>query len=124
MVTTSTSVSRSSAAPIVREDRTGWPCRVATDACPARYGPPRCACRGRWPRPKRLVADGLTDDGGGGGGRPCVIDAEPRARFEYATVFDPGTLESLTELDRPARIAAAVWFAGEIRLIDNRQLVP
>jgi pantoate--beta-alanine ligase len=52
-----------------------------------------------------------------------VIAAEPRARLEYVTVFDPDTLEPLDPLTGPARIAAAVWFA-DIRLIDNCELAP
>jgi pantoate--beta-alanine ligase len=50
-----------------------------------------------------------------------VIDAEPLARAEYLSVADADTLRPLDVIDRPAVIAAAVWF-GEVRLIDNRQL--
>ena len=53
----------------------------------------------------------------------AVVDAEPRARLEYVAVFDPTTLQPLEVLTAAARIATAVWF-GEIRLIDNRELVP
>jgi pantoate--beta-alanine ligase len=52
-----------------------------------------------------------------------VVAAEPRARLEYVTVFDPDTLEPLDDLTGPARIATAVWFA-DIRLIDNIELSP
>ena len=52
-----------------------------------------------------------------------VVAAEPRARLEYVTVFDPDTLEPLDVLTGPARIATAVWFA-DIRLIDNCELAP
>lgn len=57
----------------------------------------------------------------------AVIEREPLARLEYATVFDQ---RSLVEVDgfgegqpgaAPARIAVAVWF-GDVRLIDNREL--
>jgi pantoate--beta-alanine ligase len=51
----------------------------------------------------------------------AVVAAEPRARLEYVTVFDPETLQPLDVLSAPARIATAVWF-GDIRLIDNREL--
>jgi pantoate--beta-alanine ligase len=51
----------------------------------------------------------------------AVVAAEPRARLEYVTVFDPETLRPIEVLDRPARIATAVWFA-DIRLIDNLEL--
>jgi pantoate--beta-alanine ligase len=57
------------------------------------------------------------------GAARAVVAAEPRARLEYVTVFDPMTLQPLEVLAAPARIATAVWF-GDIRLIDNRELVP
>jgi pantoate--beta-alanine ligase len=71
-----------------------------------------------------VVAKGVTDAAAVEAAARAVVDAEPRAHFEYATVFDPDTLESLTELDRPAHIATAVWFGGDVRLIDNRALAP
>jgi pantoate--beta-alanine ligase len=46
------------------------------------------------------------------------IESEPRAKAEYVAVVDATTLESLTHVDRPAVILAAVWF-GDVRLIDN-----
>lgn len=70
-----------------------------------------------------LVARGVTDAAAVEAAARSVVDAEPRARLEYATVFDPDTLTPLTEIDRPARIAIAVWFGGDVRLIDNRPLV-
>ena len=51
----------------------------------------------------------------------AVVDEEPRARLDYVAVFDPTTLEPLDDLDRPGRVAIAVWF-DDIRLIDNRPL--
>ena len=71
-----------------------------------------------------LAGAGVTDVVALEGAAEAVVAAEPRASFEDATVFDPDTLEPLTELDRPARIATAVWFAGDVRLIDNRALTP
>jgi pantoate--beta-alanine ligase len=53
----------------------------------------------------------------------AVVVAEPRARLEYVTVFDPQTLQPIHSLTIPARIATAVWF-GDVRLIDNRELLP
>jgi pantoate--beta-alanine ligase len=53
----------------------------------------------------------------------AIIAAEPRARLEYVTVFDPATLDPVDVLAAPARIATAVWF-GDVRLIDNRELLP
>jgi pantoate--beta-alanine ligase len=52
-----------------------------------------------------------------------VVAAEPRARLEYVTVFDPDTLEPLDDLTGPALIAPAVWFA-DIRLLANIELFP
>lgn len=51
------------------------------------------------------------------------IGVEPLAELEYLHVVDPLTLESLTTVDRPAIMLAAVWF-GEVRLIDNLALIP
>ncbi len=54
-----------------------------------------------------------------------VVAAEPLARLEYVTVFRPDDLSVLhpsQRVDRPARIAIAVWM-GDVRLIDNRDLV-
>jgi len=68
------------------------------------------------------AACGVTDVAALEAAAHAVVAAEPRAALEYVTVFDPDTLEPLTELDRPARIAIAVWFGGDIRLIDNRNI--
>lgn len=70
-----------------------------------------------------LVARGVTDAAAVEAAARTVIDAEPRARLEYVTVFDPDSLESLTEIDGPARVALAAWLGDEVRLIDNRSLV-
>ncbi len=51
------------------------------------------------------------------------IAASPRARLEYAEVRDPETLEEVDEVAAPALLGVAVW-VGEVRLIDNRLLVP
>ena len=77
----------------------------------------------RWTRRRRwspaASATGRTIEAAAEG----VVAAEPRARLEYVTVFDPDTLEPLDVLTGPARIATAVWFA-DIRLIDNCELSP
>ncbi|MEM9040354.1 MAG: pantoate--beta-alanine ligase [Actinomycetota bacterium] len=59
----------------------------------------------------------------------ATITDEPLARLEYVTVFDPVDLSDLSEgstdelpTGRALRIATAVWF-GDVRLIDNRELV-
>lgn len=49
------------------------------------------------------------------------IEAVPEARLEYLEVVDADSLEPLTEINRPARMALAVWM-GETRLIDNAPL--
>jgi pantoate--beta-alanine ligase len=46
------------------------------------------------------------------------IHAEPGARLEYAELRDAETLEEVTALSAPARLAVAVW-VGDVRLIDN-----
>jgi pantoate--beta-alanine ligase len=49
------------------------------------------------------------------------IEAVPEARMEYLEVVDAESLEPLEEINRPARMAMAVWM-GETRLIDNAPL--
>ena len=49
------------------------------------------------------------------------IEAVPEARMEYLEVVDADSLEPLEEINRPARMAVAVWM-GETRLIDNAPL--
>ena len=51
------------------------------------------------------------------------IASEPNARLEYAELRDPETLEEVADMDAPALLGVAVW-VGEVRLIDNRLLVP
>lgn len=50
-----------------------------------------------------------------------AIEAEPRARLEYASVVDESTLEPVAQLDSPAVALVAAWF-GDVRLIDNAAL--
>jgi pantoate--beta-alanine ligase len=52
-----------------------------------------------------------------------VINAEPRARLEYAELRDPATLRAVDVVVGPTLLALAVWVGG-VRLIDNRVLVP
>lgn len=49
------------------------------------------------------------------------IEAAPQARLEYLEVVDAASLKPLEEINRPARMAMAVWM-GETRLIDNAPL--
>lgn len=51
----------------------------------------------------------------------AVIAAAPGMRLEYLEIVDSTSLEPLTRLDRPARMAVAAW-AGGTRLIDNLAL--
>ncbi|MFP3898265.1 MAG: pantoate--beta-alanine ligase [Dehalococcoidia bacterium] len=50
-----------------------------------------------------------------------LIEIEPLARIDYVSIADPGTLEELTDLDRPAVASLAVMIGGT-RLIDNMPL--
>jgi pantoate--beta-alanine ligase len=49
-----------------------------------------------------------------------VVNAEPRARLEYADVVDEG-FAPLVHLDHEGLLVLAVWF-GDVRLIDNAHL--
>lgn len=49
------------------------------------------------------------------------IEAVPQARLEYLEIVDADSLEPLEKINRPARMAMAVWM-GETRLIDNAPL--
>ncbi len=46
------------------------------------------------------------------------LETSGQARIDYVEIVDAANLESLTEIDRPARICVAVHI-GETRLIDN-----
>jgi pantoate--beta-alanine ligase len=52
-----------------------------------------------------------------------VIAPTPGARLDYAEVRDADTLDTITNLSRPALAAVAVYF-GTTRLIDNTILSP
>ena len=95
-----------------RNTRLSPPDRVAAPCVPAALGALADAA-GRERNVERLLAAARE-----------VISAEPRARLDYVSVFDPATLEpleTLETLDGPARAAIAVWL-GDVRLIDNRAL--
>ena len=47
-----------------------------------------------------------------------IIDAEPLASLDYASVADPQTLDKLNEVNGPALALVAVRI-GRTRLIDN-----
>lgn len=52
-----------------------------------------------------------------------LIQGEPRAKIEYISVADAGTLDELEVIDRPAVVSLAVKI-GRTRLIDNTTLTP
>jgi pantoate--beta-alanine ligase len=52
-----------------------------------------------------------------------VLDTEPLARTDYASVADPVTFRELDVLEGPALVSLAV-FLGRARLIDNLRLDP
>jgi len=47
-----------------------------------------------------------------------AFHAEPSARLDYFEIVDPGTLDPMAEVDKPALVAVAA-FVGTTRLIDN-----
>lgn len=51
------------------------------------------------------------------------IEQAPPAHIDYVEIVDAETLEPISTIERPARIAVAVYF-GKARLIDNMALVP
>ena len=53
----------------------------------------------------------------------ATIRAHPETDIDYIVVVDPETLEDVTVIDRPARMAMAVT-VGTTRLIDNMPLTP
>lgn len=52
-----------------------------------------------------------------------ILATESLARLEYLEVVDSDTMTPVDAVDRPCRMALAVWF-GETRLIDNIALGP
>lgn len=52
-----------------------------------------------------------------------IIEATPGTRIDYVRVLSAELLEPMTNLDRPALAALAVFF-GSTRLIDNATLLP
>jgi pantoate--beta-alanine ligase len=53
----------------------------------------------------------------------AILTATPGAQSDYARVVDAETLDSISQIDRPALAAVAVFFGGT-RLIDNTLLAP
>lgn len=54
-------------------------------------------------------------------GARARLAASPLVRIDYLELVDAGTLQPLHHVDRPAVVAAAVYY-GEVRLIDNLPL--
>ncbi len=46
------------------------------------------------------------------------IEASPLARLDYLSLVDAETLQTASDLRRPAVLAAAVYY-GDVRLIDH-----
>jgi len=53
----------------------------------------------------------------------ALIRSHPDTVIDYVKICDPETLEEVTTIDRPVRMALAVK-VGRCRLIDNMALVP
>src|SRR5262245_1852900 len=53
----------------------------------------------------------------------AIFTATPGARIDYARVVDAETLDTISQIERPALAAVAVYF-GSTRLIDNTLLAP
>lgn len=53
----------------------------------------------------------------------ALIDTEPAAQLEYATVVDRRTFSPVERVDEHALLVLAAWVGG-VRLIDNRSLDP
>jgi pantoate--beta-alanine ligase len=67
---------------------------------------------------RAAVEDGETDAARVLERARAVVDAEPLAHLEYASVVDADSLAELARIDGPARLALAVH-VGKTRLIDN-----
>lgn len=52
-----------------------------------------------------------------------LLRSDPRIRIEYLQIVDCRELQPLERIDRPVRIAAAIWI-GKTRLIDNVAAAP
>ncbi|MFC1944577.1 pantoate--beta-alanine ligase [Chloroflexota bacterium] len=48
----------------------------------------------------------------------ALLEGEPLARLDYASIADADTLEELNRMDGPALVSLAIWI-GKTRLIDN-----
>ncbi len=53
----------------------------------------------------------------------AALERQPLLRLDYFDIADPVTLEPVTRIDRPVRIAVAAYF-GSTRLIDNEAASP
>ncbi len=51
------------------------------------------------------------------------ISKFPENKIDYIAIFDSNTLENITQIDHPARMAIAVLLE-KTRLIDNMPLIP
>jgi pantoate--beta-alanine ligase len=72
---------------------------------------------------QELVENGLKDAAGIIEKATEIIQSHPETEIDYIVVCDPETLDDMTTIDRPARMALAVK-VGKARLIDNMLLKP
>jgi pantoate--beta-alanine ligase len=69
-------------------------------------------------RTSLLAAAELTNPEGILAAARAGIESSPLARIDYLSLVDAETLQAITTLDRPAVLAAAVFY-GDVRLIDH-----
>jgi pantoate--beta-alanine ligase len=71
----------------------------------------------------RLILSGVTDSERVAREAAARVPARPGLRLEYLEIVDPATLQPVTRIDRPVRVAGALW-VGTTRLIDNVASAP
>ena len=71
----------------------------------------------------RLIRSGVTDSERVARDAAARVAAHRDLRLEYLEIVDPATLQPVTRIDRPVRIAGALW-VGSTRLIDNIASAP
>jgi pantoate--beta-alanine ligase len=74
-------------------------------------------------RAERQIAGGDSDPESVKRAAASEIPANPSLRLEYLEIVDPDDMQPVERIDRPVRVAAALW-VGATRLIDNVLGVP
>ncbi len=67
---------------------------------------------------QKLIAGGTVNAAEAKASAMAVLAQEPSVRVEYVEVVDPDGMQPIEKIDRPVRVAAAIWL-GSTRLIDN-----